>query len=146
MTFSLDDVHNIAERVFQFAHNQPQIAYQALVWVLLRRCQALRCGNGERVKMAARQDLSDVNGLCEALFAVDMKSGDVRTHSRMTGPQFSQCLATVCLTLHGDLADPTAGATHFHHHRDDPDWAQHIQAVALIGDYFFYKCDSAGPY
>ena len=147
MIFLLDDVHNIAERVFQFAHDQPQIVYQALIWVLLRRCEKTPdlVTGGEGVVMAEPPHLPDLSGLCESLFAAD--SGPARDRSRygVTGPQFSQCLATVCLTLHGDLSDPTGGATHFHHHRDDPEWARCVQPVALIGDYFFYNRGSAIP-
>ena len=35
--------------------------------------------------------------------------------------------------------DPTAGATHFHDHRDDPNWARGMRATALIGRYLFLR-------
>jgi hypothetical protein len=49
-----------------------------------------------------------------------------------------RAFAVACLVLAGDLDDPTDGATHFHHHRDNPKWARRATPKALIGQHLFY--------
>jgi hypothetical protein len=56
-------------------------------------------------------------------------------------PDLCRALALACLVLLGDLADPTDGATHFHRHTDQPDWAAGATAKALIGQHIFYALD-----
>lgn len=35
--------------------------------------------------------------------------------------------------------DPTRGATHFHRHDEQPQWARNYTPIALIGDFLFYR-------
>lgn len=49
-----------------------------------------------------------------------------------------RAFAVACLVLAGDLDDPTDGATHFHHHRENPKWARRATPKALIGQHLFY--------
>lgn len=53
-------------------------------------------------------------------------------------PAFCRAFAVACLVLSGDMDDPTNGATHFHRHSDNPDWALGLRPKALIGQHFFY--------
>jgi len=49
-----------------------------------------------------------------------------------------RAFAIACLVVSGDMADPTDGATHFHRHTDDPEWARAATPKALIGNYIYY--------
>ncbi len=57
--------------------------------------------------------------------------------------RFHRALATACLAVNGDFVDPTSGATHFHHHLDNPAWSTRHDPKALIGDYLFYGIEDA---
>lgn len=50
-----------------------------------------------------------------------------------------RAIAIACLVVSGDLEDPTDGATHFHRHSEDPEWAQAAMPKALIGGYIYYS-------
>ncbi len=58
-------------------------------------------------------------------------------------PAFCRALATLCLVAAGDISDPTHGATRFHAHDEDPDWARGSAPSALIGRHFFYAPPSS---
>jgi hypothetical protein len=49
-----------------------------------------------------------------------------------------RAFAIACLVVSGDMEDPTAGATHFHRHTENPEWAQAATPKALIGSYVYY--------
>ena len=49
-----------------------------------------------------------------------------------------QAFAIACLVMSGDMEDPTDGATHFHRHTENPQWAQRATPKALIGSYVYY--------
>jgi len=49
-----------------------------------------------------------------------------------------RAFAIACLVVSGDMEDPTGGATHFHRHTENPDWAQAATPKALIGSYVYY--------
>jgi hypothetical protein len=71
-------------------------------------------------------------------FGLPRETGAARD---ITDPVLCRALALACLVLLGDLADPTDGATHFHRHTEQPDWAADATAKALIGRHIFYALD-----
>lgn len=52
-----------------------------------------------------------------------------------------RALACVSMVWDGVVADPTNGATRAHRHDEQPDWAEHCQATALIGPMLFFCAD-----
>lgn len=49
-----------------------------------------------------------------------------------------RAFAIACLVVSGDMEDPTGGATHFHRHTENPEWALAATPKALIGSYLYY--------
>ena len=60
-------------------------------------------------------------------------------HPDFADPAFCRAFAVACLVMSGDCEDPTGGATHFHHHRENPKWARRATPKALIGAHVFYE-------
>ncbi|HCX69264.1 MAG TPA: hypothetical protein DHK64_17535, partial [Rhodobiaceae bacterium] len=58
--------------------------------------------------------------------------------------EFLLALAALCRALCGAEQDPTGGATHFHLHTENPDWATRETPRALAGGHLFYAPREAG--
>ncbi len=65
-------------------------------------------------------------------------------HPPEDGAAFNRALACVSMVWDGVVADPTNGATRAHPHDEQPDWAQHCEATALIGAMLFFRAETAG--
>lgn len=130
----LIDLLALSRRVAADAVCEPEVARAAIAWTLMNRASGaagyLRadgrprpaCGDG------------DIRESC-------LRSGG-RLPSACLGvmdPALCRALATVCLISCRDLADPTRGATHYHHHTEVPDWSRQMTPVALLGSYLFYR-------
>jgi N-acetylmuramoyl-L-alanine amidase len=55
------------------------------------------------------------------------------------GNAYRQALKAIALALIEDDADPTGGATHYHHKSLSPDWADGVQPSANQGNHLFYE-------
>jgi hypothetical protein len=53
--------------------------------------------------------------------------------------------AALARAYSGEAADPTKGATELHRHEEAPDWAERLEATALIGPYLFLAAPSPAP-
>lgn len=95
---------------------------------LARRLRDEAAGESEEGRVALAWALVNARGVGNGT-AADADFSD---------PAFCRALATLCLVAAGDVGDPTHGATRFHAHDEDPDWASGLPPSALIGRYFFY--------
>ncbi len=73
-------------------------------------------------------------------WALVNRRGPERTADR----EFLLALAALCRALGGAERDPTGGATHFHLHTENPDWAIRETPRALAGGHLFYAPREAG--
>jgi|TARA_R100000322_G_scaffold69009_7_gene43361 hypothetical protein len=67
-----------------------------------------------------------------------------RGAERKPDREFLLALAALCRALCGAEQDPTGGATHFHLHTENPDWATRETPRALAGGHLFYAPREAG--
>lgn len=117
------------------AAHEPEQCRAAIAWTLVNR---------------ARE--AALHTRCRGVPHPDFGGGSVReaclrmrpglpplAHARFGEPAPCRALATACLVACSDLADPTGGATHYHHHADTPAWSNALTPVALIGSYLFYR-------
>lgn len=135
-------VFRLAETVRWLAAEEPQLVQAAVAFAAINRVQRVEVGEG------VYADSPDLHGLAGALYGVASPGDNPDIHNAAgfhdgaagTHPDaaFCRALATVCLALAGDLADPTGGATRFHRHDEMPEWARRRKPVALIGAWFFY--------
>jgi spore germination cell wall hydrolase CwlJ-like protein len=58
---------------------------------------------------------------------------------RAGDPVFNACLRIARRAVAGLLADPTAGATHYHTKSTAPRWAAGLAPTAEIGNHLFYR-------
>ncbi|MBI1206781.1 MAG: cell wall hydrolase [Azospirillum sp.] len=54
-------------------------------------------------------------------------------------PMFDVCLRVARRAVAGLIADPTLGATHYHHRSVHPEWAKGRAPSAVIGVHLFYN-------
>lgn len=144
MEYEIDDVMGCAFAVWLLGRHQSKEFLAALGWVVKRRAQLAKTwtsdhsgvhpqfGNG-RLTDAAKSLLQDASHL-----AGDVRDipGSFREGVASTG--FLKALATTCLVITEDVADPTGGAVYCHHHLENPTWAVRCEPSALIGPMFFY--------
>ncbi|MFP4539178.1 MAG: hypothetical protein ACLFPA_12865 [Dichotomicrobium sp.] len=140
-----------AETILRGSQHQSQTELISLAWVLRNRAQYARYDTGNAGGDLA---LGEARHLCRAMLA-DLGCEDVTNGSRIdgngrigdngradAGPRsqaFQQALACVSLVCDGLVPDPTHGATRAHAHDTEPEWAQHCEATALIGELLFFR-------
>lgn len=74
-------------------------------------------------------------------FVVWSTEGPVHNLAHQVGfddREFCRSFSIVCRVWNGDHPDPSDGATYYHPHDVEPDWAQELTPTALIGRYMFY--------
>jgi len=139
----LSEVENFARVLMAATAEEPEAGGLALACVVRNRREIARrfsearsrahphFGDGSLAK-ACRSVLRDA-GLPNAATAPPAPNA--------AGPDYYRALATACLVLSGDQADPTQGAVDFHRHDELPDWASKRVPTALIGSRLFYPPD-----
>lgn len=130
------DIVLLAHRIFRDARAEPEIGRAAIAWTFLNRAAA--AARHYRLHGGPHPQFGD--GSVRA--ACHLASGQARTPLPLlpvNDPAFCRALATACLASCRDIADPTKGATHYHHHRDSPCWSNDLRPVALIGSFIFYR-------
>ena len=139
MQTNFDDLFNLAMVLTRCCGSGPEQLRQALSAVIMTRARiadTYRDTNGINHPVYGNGSLKDS---CNSLMMnLDLTCEDAHRENMKS---FYRSLSTACLALNGDLIDPTAGATHFHHHLDNPLWSKSQEPKALIGDYFFYGID-----
>lgn len=135
-------VFRLAETVRWIAAEEPRLAQAAIAFAAINRTQSVEGGEGDYAGAPGLDTLAGAlygvvsPGESPAIHnAAGFHDGDTGT---VPDAAFCRALATVCLALAGDLADPTGGATRFHRHDEMPEWARRREPVALIGAWFFY--------
>lgn len=113
--------------------------------VALARFLAREAPGGERIALAhvvrtraahARQSGEFGDGT----FASACRSLGAQAACGASGSvEFLKALSDAALVAGGIVPDPTRGATHFHDHDEEPEWAKRMHATALIGRRMFYR-------
>lgn len=126
---SRDDLHAFASLVAYLGKNEPEIGRVALAFALRNRFDGL-----------GDEDPGALARFCRSVVSPTTCDGsDKGWHGgEFADPEFRHALAICCQVWNEELADPTAGATHFHRHDELPDWARHLEPAALLGSHFFY--------
>jgi len=139
----LSEVEGFARILMAATAEEPEAGRLALACVVSNRREIAR----RFVKTQSRPHPHFGDGsLAEACRSVVHDAGPPRTATAApatapTVPAYYRALATVCLVLSGDQADPTQGAVDFHRHDELPDWANRRVPSALIGSWLFYPPD-----
>ena len=124
------------------ADEEAELERLALAWVVRNRSQL--AGRFVRTEMRVHPRFGD-GSLRLACRSVSRDAGaperDASGTARLPGPAYYRALATACLVLSGDCADPTQGSVDFHRHDESPKWAEARVAAALIGSRLFYRAD-----
>lgn len=137
----LIDMLSLSRRIAADAAHEPEMGRAAIAWAFLNRAReaALHMRQFGRPHPAfgdgSLRDACLRHGACAGPCLMD----------RFADPVFCRAFATACLASCRDIADPTHGATHYHHHGDTPGWSHQLKPVALIGSYLFYRSRLSRP-
>lgn len=130
MTFTGRDLRVMAQTVWGEARGEGPLGRAAVAWVILNRVRDFRWR-------------STIEGVCLQPWQFSCWNGGdanrplldgLTIHDR--GFKASLVAAAACLT--GEIADPTGGATHYHHKALSPRWARGRTPSARIGAHVFY--------
>lgn len=131
----LIDMLSLSRRIAGEAAHEPELGRAAIAWTFLNRAREAAL---HMHRYGFPHPVFGDGSLRDACFRHRAEAGP-GAGNRFADPAFCRALAVACLTSCRDIADPTHGATHYHHHRDLPGWSRHLQPVALIGSYLFYR-------
>lgn len=142
-TDKLSEVESFARILMAATADEPEAGKLALVWVIRNRREVAR--RFREAESRAHPHFGD-GSLAEACRSVmrdagSPDAGKAAPAHALAGSHYYRALATVCLVLSGDDADPTQGAVDFHRHDESPDWAKSRIPSALIGSRLFYPPD-----
>jgi N-acetylmuramoyl-L-alanine amidase len=131
----LVDIVLLAHRILRDAPGEPELGRAAIAWTFLNRAAA--AARHRRQHGAPHPQFGDGSVRAACRLAGEAWGG--RRTLPVHDPAFCRALATACLASCRDIADPTSGATHYHHHQDTPCWSDDLRPVALIGSFIFYR-------
>lgn len=137
------DMEMFARTVWGEARTESEEGQIAVAWVIKNRARQAaqyRASKGEDHPVFGNGSLAAV---CKAArqFAVWSADGPMHNLAGQVGfddREFCRSFAIVCRVWNGDYPDPSDGATYYHPHDLDPDWAQELTPTALIGRHIFY--------
>ena len=136
----LSEVERFARILMAATADEPEAGRLALACVVLNRREIAR--RFFKAQSRAHPHFGDgslANACHSALRdACPLDAVTAAPSPALAGPDYYRALATVCLVLSGDQADPTRGAVDFHRHDELPDWASQRVPTALIGSRLFY--------
>lgn len=143
----------IARTILKINGAQSPTEIICLAWTLRNRAAHMGDGAGEPGEIG----MPEAEHLCQGLLA-DMglaeSAGAAAANGNGSGNggngvaavdavALDRALACVSMVWDGVVADPTNGATRVHLHNEEPDWAEHCQATALIGAMLFFRTGPA---
>ena len=121
-----------------------------LAWTLRNRAERMSedGGGAGEVSLAEAEQLSrallEDMGVVRSPDGAQTNGNGASPHPPEDGTALNRALACVSMVWDGVVADPTNGATRVHPHYEQPDWAQHCEATALIGAMLFFRAETAG--
>lgn len=141
MAPSLDEMYLFAATVWHLGRHEPMPAQQALAWLIKRRTLCADRHNkaaghshpvfGDGSLSAACRSLAQTNHIpLQRIKPLEVGFAD---------RDLCRLFSLACLVINNDVGDNITGATHFHHHRQEPAWSHGHRPVALMGSFFFYN-------
>ncbi len=141
MAPSLDEMYLFAATIWHLGRHEPMPAQQALAWLIKRR--ALSASRHIKAAGHSHPVFGDgsLSAACRSLAQTNqvplqrIKPAEVGFADR----DLCRLFSLACLVINNDVGDNITGATHFHHHRQEPSWSHGHRPVALMGSFFFYN-------
>ncbi|MBK8157970.1 MAG: cell wall hydrolase [Rhodospirillaceae bacterium] len=139
MKHTAADADTLARTVFGEARGEKREGQTAVAWVIRNRVE-MDLGNDGKPDWWGE----GIQGVCKkpGQFSCWLKSDrNARIIQAVTidHPVFRQCLLVADDVLRNAVADPTIGATHYHHHAIKPAWIKGATVTRRIGAHIFSR-------
>ena len=140
---SLCDMECFARTIWGEARGEGAEGQIAVAWVMRNRALAAHLFS-ERMKRAhPLYGDGTLVGACRAPRQFSAWNAEDPNRAKLLragfdDAAFCRAFAVACQVWGGLIADPTAGATHYHHRAIEPVWAKSMKPKALIGAHMFY--------
>jgi len=131
---------------FNEARGEGPLGMKAVIWVALNRSQAQDLRPCRIIAAPGQFDPRSRQHLRQAARTGAMpRPMRLPAHAVADAEALAWARGLAWRILMGELTlDPTSGATHFHTHYVQPDWARHFPLTAQIGTHRFYRAPDPG--